>query len=54
MSEKKNKVIQPNVRHLILCEGIDEKLFFIWYLDYLKKHGYTKLEDVQLEDSGFV
>ena len=47
-----NKKIQPNTKHLILCEGIDEKLFFIWYLDYFKKKGYDNLNHIQLEDIG--
>ena len=51
--KKENKKIQPNIKHLILCEGIDEKFFFMWYLDYLKKQPmYTKFNEIQLEDIG--
>ena len=53
MDENKNKMIKHNTKHLILCEGIDEKLFFMWYLDYFKKQPmYTKFNDIQLEDIG--
>lgn len=53
MSE--NKEIKPNTKHLILCEGIDEKLFFMWFLDYFKKKSvadYDKYNEIQLEDIG--
>lgn len=47
------KIIKPDTRHLILCEGIDEKLFFIWFLDYFKKKpGYDKYSEIQIEDIG--
>ena len=52
MNAEKPKNIKQSTRHLILCEGIDEKLFFMWYLDYLKKQGYTKMNSIQLEDIG--
>ena len=48
-----NKTIMPDKKHLILCEGIDEKLFFIWFLDYFKKQrGYDKYSEIQIEDIG--
>ena len=50
-----NKEIKPNTKHLILCEGIDEKLFFMWFLDYFKKKSicdYDKYNEIQLEDIG--
>lgn len=50
-----NKEVKPNTKHLILCEGIDEKLFFIWFLDYFKKKSasdYEKYNEIQLEDIG--
>ena len=50
-----NKEIKPNTKHLILCEGIDEKLFFIRFLDYFKKKStsdYDKYNEIQLEDIG--
>ncbi len=52
MSE--NKTISPEKKHLILCEGIDEKLFFMWFLDYFKKSGsgYDKYNEIQIEDIG--
>lgn len=53
MSAKKE--IKPNTKHLILCEGMDEKLFFMWFLDYFKKKstsGYDKYNEIQLEDIG--
>lgn len=53
MSDKKE--IKPNTKHLILCEGIDEKLFFIWFLDHFKKKSaldYDKYNEIQLEDIG--
>ena len=53
MSENKN--IKPETKHLILCEGIDEKLFFIWFFDYFKKKSgsdYVKYNEIQIEDIG--
>ena len=48
-----NKVIRSGIKHLILCEGNDEKYFFIWYLDYLIKNGNSKLDHIiQIEDIG--
>lgn len=50
-----NKTINPKTKHLILCEGIDEKLFFIWFLDYFKKKSsldYNKYNEIQIEDIG--
>lgn len=51
----KNKEIKPNTKHLILCEGIDEKFFFMWFLDYFKKKSnpnYDKYNEIQIEDIG--
>ena len=53
MSENKN--IKPETKHLILCEGVDEKRFFIWFLDYFKKKsssGCDKYNEIQIEDIG--
>lgn len=53
MSDKKK--INSETKHLILCEGIDEKLFFIWFLDYFKKKwalDYNKYNEIQIEDIG--
>lgn len=50
--KKENKKIQPNIKHLILCEGNDEKWFFIWYLEYLIKNGHSELDCIQIEDIG--
>lgn len=53
MREEKQKKIKESTQHLILCEGIDEKLFFMWYLDYLKKQPmYANFSEIQLEDIG--
>lgn len=50
---QKNTEIKPNTKHLILCEGADEKWFFIWFLDYFKKKpGYYKYNEIQIEDIG--
>ncbi|MDE6592036.1 MAG: hypothetical protein K2K57_03095 [Oscillospiraceae bacterium] len=53
MSE--NKKINSKTKHLILCEGRDEKLFFIWFLDYFKNKSssdYDKYNEIQIEDIG--
>ena len=53
MSE--NKIIKPETKHLILCEGIDEKLFFIRFLNYFKEKSgsdYDKYNEIQIEDIG--
>lgn len=53
MSE--NTIIKPRTKHLILCEGIDEKLFFICFFDYFKKRSgsdYDKYNEIQIEDIG--
>ena len=53
MSEKKE--FYSKTKHLILCEGIDEKLFFIWFLDHFKKKSgsdYDKYNEIQIEDIG--
>lgn len=50
-----NKEIKSKTKHLILCEGLDEKLFFIWFLDYFKKKsdsGCDKYNEIQIEDIG--
>lgn len=52
MRKDKNKEIQPNIKHLILCEGNDEKWFFIWYLQYLIDQNHSELECIQFEDIG--
>ncbi len=48
-------IIKSETKHLILCEGADEKFFFIWYLDHLKKKSdsnYDKYNEIQIEDIG--
>lgn len=50
----KNIEIKDGIKHLILCEGVDEKNFFIWYLDHYIKKGYDKYNEIQLEDIGGV
>lgn len=50
-----NKTIKSNAKHLILCEGVDEKFFFIWFLDYFKNKSisdYCKYDEIQIEDIG--
>ncbi|MBD5082194.1 MAG: hypothetical protein HDT44_10595 [Ruminococcaceae bacterium] len=47
-----NLKIKDSTKHLILCEGRDEKTFFIFYLDHYKKIGYEKYNEIQLEDIG--
>ena len=37
---------------LVLCEGVDAKLFLIWLLDYYKKQGIINFEHIQVEDFG--
>ena len=52
MKKEDKKKIQPNIKHLILCEGIDEKFFFMWYKAYLIKNGHSELDCIQIEDIG--
>jgi len=52
MKKENRKKIQPNIKHLILCEGNDEKWFFIWYLEYLLNQGHSELNYIQIEDIG--
>lgn len=52
MSSRKNNSIGEGKQHLILCEGMDEKMFLIWYLNYLKKDINSNFETIQVEDFG--
>ena len=58
MSENKTikpKTINPETKHLILCEGRDEQQFFIGFLDYFKNKSdsdYDKYNEIQIEDIG--
>lgn len=52
MRKEKNKVIHPNIKHLILCEGTDEEKFFIQYLGYLINQGHSEFDYIQIEDIG--
>lgn len=48
-----NKKICSKKKHLILCEGIDEKFFFMWFLEHFtKKPDYDKYDEIQIEDIG--
>lgn len=43
--------IQPCSSALLLCEGIDEKFFLMWYIDYLSKTD-SKFTKIQIIDFG--
>lgn len=47
-----NTKIKDRIKHLILCEGADEKFFFIWYLNHYINKGYDKYNEIQIEDIG--
>ncbi|MCR5778201.1 MAG: hypothetical protein K6G84_12440 [Lachnospiraceae bacterium] len=50
MGEK--RTIRSDSKVLVLCEGVDEKFFFMWFLDYYKKKGVRSYNLIQIEDIG--